>query len=156
MKVFTVFVSVLQSNTFLSSVPFIVCYVGYGTEKVSLLPTFVTYYTKSLNLWLRHWITVLYSYSLIDCLNNQWPLVYSNSLLILFSDEVVSSEFWQLDNSNSGERSQIVCGIFAEESLYGSGIAYTITSATSIRYGTSTLLCFLPNFLFDGLVWETW
>ncbi|XP_024449556.1 probable amino acid permease 7 isoform X1 [Populus trichocarpa] len=32
-----------------------------------------------------------------------------------------------------GERSQIVCGIFAEESLYGCGIAYTITSASSIR-----------------------
>lgn len=32
-----------------------------------------------------------------------------------------------------GDRSQIVCGIFAEESLYGCGIAYTITSASSIR-----------------------
>ncbi|KAJ6297669.1 hypothetical protein OIU76_018890 [Salix suchowensis] len=31
-----------------------------------------------------------------------------------------------------GDRSQIVCGIFAEESLYGCGIAYTITSASSI------------------------
>jgi hypothetical protein len=49
-----------------------------------------------------------------------------------------------------------VCGIFAEESLYGCGIAYTITSAGSIRCETSTLLCFLPNFLYDELVWETW
>ncbi|KAL9345595.1 hypothetical protein Peur_060448 [Populus x canadensis] len=32
-----------------------------------------------------------------------------------------------------GEKSQVVCGIFAEESLYGCGIAYTITSAGSIR-----------------------
>ncbi|KAB5534953.1 hypothetical protein DKX38_018039 [Salix brachista] len=57
-----------------------------------------------------------------------------------------------IDNSISGEKSQIVCGIFAEESLYGCGIAYTITSAGSIRCETSTLLCFLPNFLYDELV----
>ncbi|XP_043807657.1 probable amino acid permease 7 isoform X4 [Manihot esculenta] len=32
-----------------------------------------------------------------------------------------------------GKRSQQVCGIFAQESFYGCGIAYTITAATSVR-----------------------
>ncbi|KAJ9173843.1 hypothetical protein P3X46_016939 [Hevea brasiliensis] len=32
-----------------------------------------------------------------------------------------------------GERSQQACGIFAQESFYGCGIAYTITSATSVK-----------------------
>ncbi|XP_038686448.1 probable amino acid permease 7 isoform X1 [Tripterygium wilfordii] len=32
-----------------------------------------------------------------------------------------------------GEKSQMVCAIFAQESFYGTGVAYTITSASSIR-----------------------
>ncbi|KAJ4725421.1 Amino acid permease [Melia azedarach] len=32
-----------------------------------------------------------------------------------------------------GEKSQTVCGIFAQESLYGCGIAYIITAAKSVR-----------------------
>lgn len=35
-----------------------------------------------------------------------------------------------------GEKSQKVCGIIVNESLYGTGIAYIITSAASIRYSS--------------------
>ncbi|XP_056177165.1 probable amino acid permease 7 isoform X3 [Syzygium oleosum] len=32
-----------------------------------------------------------------------------------------------------GEKQQWICGVFAQESLYGTGIAYTITAAASVR-----------------------
>ncbi|KAH7545461.1 hypothetical protein FEM48_Zijuj01G0096300 [Ziziphus jujuba var. spinosa] len=46
-----------------------------------------------------------------------------------------------------GETQKIVCGIFVNESLYGCGIAYVITSAVSLRHFvqfTSILLVLVP------------
>lgn len=33
-----------------------------------------------------------------------------------------------------GDKMQTVCAIFVHESLYGCGIAYTITAASSVKY----------------------
>lgn len=34
----------------------------------------------------------------------------------------------------AGKKQRTVCGIFVQENLYGCGIAYTITSAVSVRF----------------------
>jgi hypothetical protein len=34
----------------------------------------------------------------------------------------------------AGEKSQLLCGFFLNFSLFGTGVVYTLTSATSMRY----------------------
>lgn len=34
----------------------------------------------------------------------------------------------------SGEKRALICGFFVQISFYGTGIAYTVTSAISMRY----------------------
>ncbi|KAJ0044571.1 hypothetical protein Pint_03666 [Pistacia integerrima] len=36
----------------------------------------------------------------------------------------------------TGEKSKRICVVLAQESLWGTGITYTMTTATSIRYET--------------------
>ncbi|XP_030511133.2 probable amino acid permease 7 isoform X1 [Cannabis sativa] len=70
-------------------------------------------------------ITIVSANLLSDCYR------YSNPHLGF--DQYRCSSYIEAVRLYLGEKSQYVCGVFLHQGLYGCGIAYTITAATSIR-----------------------
>ena len=50
-----------------------------------------------------------------------------------------------MENFHAGEKQHKVCGVIAQESLYGTTLAYVITAASSIKYDSILTLIYFPS-----------
>jgi hypothetical protein len=51
----------------------------------------------------------------------------------------------KVSKKSAGEKSQLLCGFFLNFSLFGTGVVYTLTSATSMRYIHTTSIKFISH-----------